>query len=52
MLTLRLVFLLALRQAEAFCRSVLGLLGLALPVLDHSTLGRRGQAFAGRQPRI
>jgi len=51
-LTLRLVFHLALRQAEAFSRSMLGLLGLALPVPDHSTLSRRGRAFAGRQPRV
>ena len=51
-LTLRLVFHLALRQAEAFSRSVLRLPGLALPVPDHSTLSRRGQAFAGRQPRV
>ncbi len=51
-LTLRLVFRLALRQAEAFSRSVLGLLGLAPPVPDHGTLSRRGWAFAGRQPRV
>lgn len=51
-LTLRLVFHLALRQAEAFSHSVLRLLGLALPVPDHSTLSRCGQAFAGRQPRV
>ncbi len=51
-LTLRLVFRLALRQAEAFSRSVLRLLGLALSVPDHSTLSRRGRAFAGRQPRV
>jgi hypothetical protein len=51
MLTLRLVFHLALRQAEAFTRSVLKLLGLDLRVPDHSTLSRRGRAFAGRQPR-
>ena len=51
-LTLRLVFHLALRQAEAFSRSVLRLLGLALTVPDHSTLSRRGRAFAGRQPRV
>jgi hypothetical protein len=51
-LTLRLVFRLALRQAEAFCRSVLRLLGLALSVPDHTTLSRRGRAFAGRQPRV
>lgn len=51
-LTLRLVFHLALRQAEAFSRSVLRLLGLALPAPDHTTLSRRGRAFAGRQPRV
>ena len=52
MLTLRLVFHLALRQAEEFARSVLQLLGMALSVPDHSTLSRRGRAFAGRQPRV
>ncbi len=51
-LTLRLVFHLALRQAEAFSRSVLRLLGLVLPIPDHSALSRRGRAFAGRQPRV
>ncbi len=50
-LTLRLVFHLALRQAEAFTRSVLHLLGQALGVPDHTTLSRRSHAFAGRQPR-
>ena len=52
MLTLRLMFHLALRQAEAFSRSVLYLLGLALPVPDHTMLCRRGRAFAGRQPGV
>ena len=47
-LTLRLVFHLALRQAEAFTRSVLRLLGLEMAVPDHTTLSRRGRAFAGR----
>ncbi len=51
-LTLRLVFHLALRQAVAFTASVLRLLGHALAVPDHTTLSRRGQAFAGRQPRV
>ncbi len=51
-LTLRLVFHLALRQAEAFARSVLGLLGLELRVPDHTTLSCRGRFFAGRQPRV
>ncbi len=51
-LSLRLVFHLALRQAEGFARSVLALLGLDLAVPDHTTLSRRGRAFAGRQPRV
>ena len=51
-LTLRLVFHLALRQAEGFARSVLALLGLDLAVPDHTTLSRRGRAFAGRQARV
>lgn len=51
-LTLRLVFHLALRQAETFSRSVLRLLGPELTVPDHTTLSRRGRAFAGGQPRV
>ncbi len=51
-LTLWLVFRLAQRQAEAFSRSVLRLLGLALPIPDHTTLSRCGRAIAGRQPRV
>ncbi len=51
-LTLRLVFHLALRQTEAFSRSVLALLGLELTIPDHTTLSRRGRAFAGRQSRV
>ena len=51
-LSLRLVFHLALRQAEGFTRSVLALLGLDLAVPDHTTLSRRGRAFAGLQPRV
>ena len=50
-LTLRLIFHLALRQAEAFTRSVIALLSLELAEADHTTLSRRGRAFAGRQPR-
>src|SRR5580692_1763881 len=50
-LTMLLVFPLALRQAEGFIRSVLRLLGLQIAVPDHSTLSRRGRGFAGRQPR-
>ena len=48
-LTLRLVFHLALRQAEGFARSVLARFGLDLAVPDHTTLSRRGRAFAGCQ---
>ena len=51
MLTLRLAFHLALRQAVAFTRCVLRLLGLGLAVPDHTTLSRRGRGFADRQPR-
>ncbi len=50
-LTLRLVFHLALRQVEGFAGSVLLLLGLDVRIPDHSTLSRRGRAFAGCQPR-
>ena len=50
-LTLRLVFHLALRQAEVFTRRVLRLLGLGLAVPDHTTLSRRGRGLASRQPR-
>jgi hypothetical protein len=50
-LTLRLVFHLALRQAEGFTASVLRLLGQELRVPDHTTLSRRGRGFAGRRPK-
>jgi hypothetical protein len=48
-LTLRLVFQLALRQAEEFVRSMLRLLGFELRVPDHTTLSRRSRGFAGRK---
>src|SRR5215211_1139540 len=51
-LILRLVFHLALRQAEGFTRSVLRLLGYELPVPDHTTLSRRSRSFAGGKPRV
>ncbi|RYJ02500.1 MAG: IS5 family transposase [Acetobacteraceae bacterium] len=51
-LMLRLVFHLALRQAEGFATSVLRLLGQTLRVPDHTTLSRRSRSFAGRQPKI
>src|SRR5215211_2529202 len=49
-LILRLVFHLALRQAEGFAASVLQLLGQDLRVPDHTTLSRRSRGFAGRRP--
>src|SRR5215203_4559395 len=52
MLTLRLVFHLALHQAEGFARSVLRLLGLDLPVPDHTTLSRRSRGFANCRPHV
>jgi transposase len=51
-LMLRLVFHLALRQAEGFATSVLRLLGQALRVPDHTTLSRRSRSFAGRQSKV
>ena len=44
-LTMRLVFGLALRQAEGLIGSVIGLLGLDLAVPDHSTLSRRAKTL-------
>src|SRR3954470_23743806 len=40
-LTLRAVFRLAYRQTEGLIGSIIGLLGLDLPVPDHTTLSRR-----------
>lgn len=51
-LMLRMVFHLALRQAEAFAGSVLRLLGLDLCVPDHTTLSRRSGDFARRRPNV
>ena len=50
-LTLRAVFRLALRQTEGLIGSVMTLLGLALPVPDHTTLSRRGETLAMPRPR-
>jgi len=50
-LVLRLVFHLALRQAEGFTASVLRLLGQELRVPDHTTLSRRSRGFARRRPK-
>ena len=49
-LTLRMVFRLALRQAEGLVGSILALLGLDLPVPDHSTMSRRAETL--RVPRL
>src|SRR4051794_13912475 len=44
-LTLKAVFRLALRQTEGLIGSVIGLLGLALSVPDHTTLSRRAETL-------
>ena len=44
-LTLRAVFRLAYRQAEGLLGSIVDLLGLSLPVPDHTTLSRRAGAW-------
>jgi len=49
-LTLRAVFRLALRQTEGLIGSVIGLLGLALAVPDHSTLSRRAATLEVPRP--
>src|SRR6478609_9956231 len=50
-LTLRAVFRLAYRQAEGLIGSVVGLLGLALRVPDHTTLSRRAATLEVPRPR-
>ncbi|GAV34458.1 hypothetical protein ROTAS13_02125 [Roseomonas sp. TAS13] len=50
-LTLRAVFRLALRQTEGLIGSVMALLGLDLPVPDHTTLSRRAETLAVLHPR-
>src|SRR4051795_10717431 len=50
-LTLRTVFRLALRQTEGLIGSLLQLLGLDLPVPDHSTLSRRAETLEVPQPK-
>jgi len=49
-LTLRAVFRLALRQTEGLIGSIIGLLGLALAVPDHSTLSRRAKTLEVPRP--
>src|SRR5918994_873261 len=50
-LTLRAVFRLALRQTEGLIGSILALLGLDLPVPDHSTMSRRAETLEVPRPR-
>jgi hypothetical protein len=50
-LTLRAVFRLALRQTEGLIGSILQLLGLDLPVPDHSTLSRRAETLEVVRPK-
>src|SRR4051812_30247079 len=50
-LTLRAVFRLALRQTEGLIGSVLQLLGLDLPVPDHSTMSRRAETLQVPRPK-
>jgi Transposase DDE domain len=50
-LTLRAVFRLAYRQTEGLIASVIRLLGLTLPVPDHTTLSRRAATLEVPRPR-
>ena len=50
-LTLRAVFRLALRQTEGLIGSIIRLLGLDLPVPDHTTLSRRAATLDMPRPR-
>src|SRR4051795_7796162 len=50
-LTLQAVFRLALRQTEGLIGSIIGLLGLALSVPDHTTLSRRAATLEVPRPR-
>src|SRR3954463_9623137 len=50
-LTLKAVFRLALRQTEGLIGSIIGLLGLALSVPDHTTLSGRAETLEVPRPR-
>jgi Transposase DDE domain len=50
-LALRAVFRLALRRTEGLIGSILRLLGLDLPVPDHSALSRRAETLEMPRPR-
>jgi hypothetical protein len=49
-LTLRAVFHFALRQTEGLIGSLIRLLGLDLPVPEHTTLSRRGETLEVPRP--
>jgi DDE family transposase len=49
-LTLKAVFRLALRQTEGLIGSIIRLLGLTLPVPDHTTLSRRAESLEVPRP--
>jgi hypothetical protein len=51
MLTLKEVFHLTNREVEGFVRSVFALMGMHLPVPDHSTLSKRGKTLKVKLPR-
>lgn len=50
-LTMKEVFHLSHRSVEGLLRSLFQMMGVALPVPDHSTLSRRGQTVAMRLPK-
>ena len=50
-LTLKAVFRLALRQTEGLIGSIIRLLGLDLPVPNHTTLSRRAETLEVPRPR-
>jgi hypothetical protein len=51
MLTLKEVFHLTNREVEGFVRSLFALMGMRLPVPDHSTLSKRGKTLKVKLPR-
>jgi hypothetical protein len=51
-LMVRTFFHLPLRQAEGFVAAVFGLMGIDLPVPDHTTLSRRGPGLPVRLPAV
>jgi len=51
-LTIRTIFHLPLRQAEGFVASLFTLMGIALPVPDHTTVSRRGPGLQVKLPSV